>query len=58
MRAFSVLWRHANIVQFWVGYVRLMAFLSVLFHIVLFERELRKDYPEIPYIQDLLKRSE
>ena len=53
MGALSFWGRHANAILFWVGYVRLMAFLSVLLHIVLMKIELGKDYPEIPYIQDL-----
>ena len=45
--------RYTSIILFWGGYVRSMAFLSVLLHIVLLKIELRKDNPEIPYIQDL-----
>ncbi len=53
MSVLSFWGRHVNAIQFWVGYVRFMAFLSVLLHVVLMKIELRKDYPEIPYIQDL-----
>ncbi len=53
MSVLSLLGRKVTDIRFWVAYVRLMAFLSVLLHIVLLRIELRKNSPEIPYIQEL-----
>ncbi len=48
----SFIGSHSDIIVFWLGYIELTAFLSVLLHIVLFKNELKKDYPDIPYNQD------
>ena len=37
---------------FWYGYFRLVTVLSIILHVVLFERELDKRYPSIPYEQE------
>ena len=38
---------------FFSDYVTLLIWLSVLTHMVLFKRELKKELPQIPYIQDI-----
>ncbi|WP_207641206.1 hypothetical protein [Butyrivibrio sp. WCE2006] len=43
---------HLGTIMFWLGYIEVMAFSSVLLHIVLFKDELEKDYPNIPYDQN------
>ena len=38
---------------FFSDYVTLLIWLSVLTHMVLFKRELKKELPQIPYIQGI-----
>ncbi|WP_026664817.1 hypothetical protein [Butyrivibrio sp. FC2001] len=48
----SFIGEHADIIIFWLGYIRLVAILSVLLHVVLLKHEIEEGQLRIPYEQD------